>query len=189
MRLWLLLCLFIPYCLFGDQSLGTFRVRGVVPVIFSMDVSGMTPWGSKVVSGRLELADGNTLRITDAIQLRHLMSNKPLVLQVKVVSWTAPSPLDTYAVPTAPFHVLELQVRPPYRESGELSVLSPYEAFSPVGTSAAEIMKIGTIRANGAHVGVRGGSADMDVQIVFEEGHAVVGDYTVELEITVRDQP
>lgn len=183
----------LPAFLYGERSIQTFKVRAVVPTVFTMQVPGMSAQGVKVVEGQIDQIDDQNsetiLLIPDAIYIRDLMSNSPIYLQMRVLSWTAPAPLNAYTTPTSPLHSFQLMVRPPYRAGGELSPVAPYSSFSELGTSSVDILKIGDIRSSGAHVGVRGGSVDMDARLVFEPGQAVPGNYSVELEITVREQP
>lgn len=185
--------LVIPGIVKAEQTLHIFKVKATIPPVYHMDVEGLNGWGVKQIQGTLleSEAQGSQpiLLFPDAIQVRNLMSNEPVFLQVRVMSWNPPPELQSYHSPTPPKHELQMRVRPPWRMSGVLEPAGAFSSFQPIGSSPSDVLKIGDKRSNGTKVGCHKGSADMDARLVFENGEAVPGTYTIDLELTIRSQP
>ena len=177
-------------------TIKTFQLKGSIGQHISMDILDLDGLDTKVLFTDVTTSDFDNgyIIVENAIQMRNIRSNEPIVLKIKNNGWLLPTHYDTSSGAKTSNGVdseFQIQVDNSSVSSsrGTMEVLHPYyDNFTAVTNAAGDMVRIGNVTASGKKQGLIGGSIDIDAKMLLDPVFDIPGDYQVQLELTVASQ-
>lgn len=178
------------------QSVANFHLNGTIPTHTDLTVQGLDGSSAKTIFSTVTSAEftAGEIVVTDAIQLRDIVSNTPVFVLVTNNGWTLPASYDTTngakkTDGSDSQFLIQVNSGTLSSSAGTIAVEGSYgSGYVAVTNTAGQFLKLGEVSGSQRR-GVANGSADIDAKVILDPVYDTPGSYSVELELTITAQP
>lgn len=178
------------------QSVANFHINGNIPTHTNLNVQDLDGSSAKQIFSTVSSGEfsAGEIVVSDAIQLRNIVTNSPVYLQITNNGWTLPAGYDGTNGPkktdgSDSHFLLQVNSGTLSASSGNISIEGNFGTqYVAVTNSAQNMLKLGDVSGSN-RMGMANGSADIDAKVMLDTVYDIPGTYSVELELTITAQP
>lgn len=184
-----------PFTLNGEESVGKIVLRHTIPDLVIVELDTEENGEGTSSSYTPDLSDLRELlgfEMENAVKLRNLSTNVPVVLKFRNLGWGVPAgypQVEGTKRGRGNQGNLKLRVSSVSAAKGVISAATGFQnKYRAVTDTGESVIFLGGINGQGKKVGLSGGEVEIDAQIDFDPVYDVPGNYEVTLELLIAPQ-